>query len=177
MKKALIFLVIILVGGGWTANKFLKRSNKSSEEKDRILELATNYNDEAKIFLTKHIKQHHDEAFADSYRMWKLSPVSELDLASHYDEQVYYRALEKIITEATEKQGQADSYTAFLDMGQFYGVPAEKKTSVSKVKTKAVTPPTSTTTKPEEKKESLLKKSKLGEKRTIPGGRRRNDDR
>ena len=109
--------------------------------------------------------------------MWKLSPVSELDLASHYDEQVYYRALEKIITEATEKQGQADSYTALLDMGQFYGVPAEKKTSVSKVKTKAVTPPTSTTTKPEEKKESLLKKSKLGEKRTIPGGRRRNDDR
>lgn len=177
MKKALIFLVIILVGGGWTANKFLNRSNKSSEEKDRILELATNYNDQAKIFLTKQIKQHHDEAFADSYRMWKLSPISDLDLTSHYDEQVYYRALEKIITEATEKQGQADAYTAFLDMGQFYGVPTEEKTSVSKVKSKAPTPLTNTATKPEEKKESLLKKSKLGEKRTIPGGRRRNDER
>ena len=127
MKKALIFLVIILVGGGWTANKFLQRSNKSSEEKDRILELATNYNDQAKIFLTKQVKQHHDEAFADSYRMWKLSPVSDLDLATHYDEQAYYRALEKIITEATEKEGQADAYTALLDIVNFMEFPLRKK--------------------------------------------------
>lgn len=175
MKKALIFLIII-IGCGWTANKYFQRYSKSSDEKDRFIEQISDFNENSKIFLTEQVKQHHEEAFAASYRMWKFSPISEIDLASHYDEQVYYSTLEKFIAEAAQKEGHTDAYTALLDIGQFYGVPAEEKTSVSKLKT-AHTPSASTATKPEEKKESLLKKSTLGEKRTIPSSRRRTDDR
>ncbi|MCP5534822.1 MAG: hypothetical protein H7A51_01145 [Akkermansiaceae bacterium] len=180
MKKALIFFVVILLGGSWTANKFLQRANKSSEEKDRFIEQASNYGHDAQIFLGQMAEQHHDKAFAASYRMWKLSPVSEIDLATHYDEQVYYRTLQDIISEEAKQQGQADAYRALLDIGRFYGVPQEGKIPGSGDEA-ATHQPVGTQPAPQAgnsgKKESLLKKSKLGEKRVIPGSRRRDDDR
>lgn len=177
MKKTLILLILILVGGGWTANKYLQRANKSSEEKERFIEQARNYTRDARIYLSEQADQHHDEAFAASYRMWKFSPVSEFDLSAHYDEQAYYRTLGKIITEKAKEQGQADAYAALLDIGQYYGVPYERKKPGSN--TQAIQPETtgSKTETLEEKKDSMLKKSKLGEKRRIPSSRRRDDDR
>jgi hypothetical protein len=174
MKKAFIYFVILLVSGVWTANKYLQRFDKSSEEKDRFIERASNYNHAANIFLTKQAKQHHDEAFAASYRMWKLTPLSEFDLDSHYDEQTYYRTLGKLIAKAAKKEGQTDAYTALLDIGQWYGVPTKKKVDKKTNTRLKSTSTTNTPVQPEKKKEPLLKSSKLGEKRTIPSRRRRD---
>jgi len=172
MKKALLILTIILVSGGWIINQYVTRASKSSAEKERFIEYASNYGANAETFLTDQAKQHHDEAFATSYRMWKLSPVSEIDLSSHYDEETYYLTLGKMIKEATQNEGQADAYTALLDIGAHYGVVTEKKSSrqTPSSSTPAATPPPKTSDTP-------LGKPKLGDKRTIPSSRRREQNR
>lgn len=177
MKKTLIFLVLILIGGGWLTNKILQRSNKSSEEKERFTEQARNYSDDASIFLSEQVKHHHDEAFSAAYQMWKLSPVSEIDLSNHYDEKVYFIKLSELITAEAKKEGQIDAYTALLSIGEHYGVPSEGKIPSSKRKpTSSVSSPGPPPSKPDETRESSLKKPKLGDKRKIPSSRRRDDD-
>jgi len=171
MKKALIFFVILLVSGVWTANKYLQRSEKSSGEKAQFIERASYYNNAANIFLTEQAKQHHDEAFAASYRMWKPTPLSEFDLNSHYDEKTYYLTLGKLIAKAAKKEGETDAYNALLDIGQWYGVPPKSKEQVKPSTEPKSTTASNTPIQPEKKKESLLKRSKLGEKRTIPSSR------
>lgn len=178
MKKALVLLVMIVVGGGWTANKFLQRSNKSAEERQRFIERTGRYNYDAETFLTEKTKQHHDQAFAASYRMWKFSPISELDLSTQYDQQTYYRTLGKLIAEDAKNEGQADAYAALLDIGRFYGMPHDvKKPSLQTDLANQSPSAQPKTTKTEDSKGSPLKKSKLGEKRAIPSGRRHEDHR
>lgn len=122
MKKAIVIFIILLVGGAWTVNKYITRANKSSDELERFLGHSTNYGYDAEIFLTEHAKQHHDEAFEASYRMWKFTPVSELDLTSHYDEKNYYTVLAKILREEAKAAGQLDAHIALIDIGKHYGV-------------------------------------------------------
>lgn len=168
MKKAIVIFIILLTGGAWTINKYVTRASKSSEELERFLEYASNYNYDAEIFLSEQVKQHHDEAFAASYRMWKWSPISEIDLDSHYDQKIYYMTLGKIINENAKEQGQMDAQIALFDIGKSYGVETTPKKSEATTTTQ---PSTNSSTK----KTSPLGNSKLGDKRTIPSTRRDDD--
>ena len=171
MKDSFILLIIILCGCGWVANKYVQKANTSSEQKTRFIELAEDYNDDAKLFLIEQAKAHHEEAFEASYRMWVLSPIAELDLSSYYDEKTYYRTLGKKIKQATDQSGQQDAYKMLLDMAKHYGV------TLKTPKPAAKTPLGETAPKPQAPRESLLKSGKLGDKRTIPSSRKRYDDR
>jgi len=172
MKKALLILTLILLSGGWIINQYVTRASNSSAEKERFIEYASNYKYSTETFLTEQAKQHHDEAFAASYRMWKLSPVSEIELSSHFNEKTYYLTLGKIIKEASQKEGQVDAYKALLDIGSRYGVVTEKTSSKQTPlsSSPAATPPPKTSDTP-------LGKSKLGDKRTIPSRRNRDQNR
>lgn len=172
MKKALIFAALFLIVGGWTANKFVTQSSKSSEEKERFLEYSSDYGYDAEAFLSAQTKLHHDEAFATAYRKWKLSPISEIDLEDKFDQKNYYLTLGKIISEAAKTEGQSDAYNALIDIGKHYGVPPTPKDPPKVAKPTAAAPSTPTTTT-----DSALGKSKLGDKRAIPSSRRRDDDR
>lgn len=166
MKKAIVLLILCLAGGGWVANKFVQRSSKNTEEFERMAEHATNYGYDAEIFITDQLEKHHDDAFDSAYRMWKLSPVSELDLSTRYDEKVYFETLGKTIAQSAKEQGQTDAYAAIIDIGKFYGM---------EPKNDPRTPPPATNkpaTKPDS--ESSLGKPKLGDKRTVPGRRDRD---
>ena len=122
MKDFFILLIIILCGCGWVANKYVQKANTSSEQKTRFIELAEGYNDNAKLFLIEQAKEHHEEAFEASYRMWVLSPIAELDLSSHYDEKTYYLTLGKKIKQSALQSQQQDAYKMLLDMAKHYGV-------------------------------------------------------
>ena len=171
MKDSFILLIIILCGCGWVANKYVQKANTSSDEKTRFIELAEDYNDDAKLFLIEQAKAHHEEAFEASYRMWVLSPIAELDLSSHYDEKTYYRTLGKKIKQATDKAGQQDAYKMLLDMAKHYGVTLKTPKPAAKTSLGKTAP------KPQAAKKSLLKSGKLGDKRIIPRSRKRYDDR
>ena len=171
MKNTLIILIIILAGGGWVANQYVQKANTSNDEKNRFIELAEKYDDDAKLYLIEQAKQNHDEAFAASYRMWVLSPISEIDLASEYDEQIYYRTIGKKIKQATDKSQEKQAYKILLDMAKHYGVEVKSRTKTARESAKA---PNS---KMPPQKESLLKSGRLGDKRTIPSSRKRYDDR
>ena len=60
MKSFLFLLVILVAAGGWTANKFLQRANKSSDEKTRFIEYTKDYNENIQLFLSEKLNQHHD---------------------------------------------------------------------------------------------------------------------
>jgi len=165
MKISLFFFIILIVAGGWTATQYVQRASKSSDEKSRFIKYAENYNENTKLYLTEKMRLHHDEAFEASYRMWILSPVSDLDLKSYFDEQKYYRTLGKSISEDAKKEGRGEAYTALIDMAEHYGV---------EIKSKA---PPKTASQPAKKKDSKLKSGKLGDKRKIPSSRRRDHDR
>ncbi|MGB0991443.1 MAG: hypothetical protein ACPG32_03130 [Akkermansiaceae bacterium] len=122
MKKLIIILVLILVGGGMTAKVFLAKGNKSSAEKERVLGYADDYSDAAEIFLTERIQHHHDEAFAAAYQSATLSPVSEFSLDGKYDEATYYRTLAKLLYAEAEKEGHSDAKKALIDIAKHYGV-------------------------------------------------------
>jgi len=171
MKDSFILLIIILCSCGWVASKYVQKANTSSDEKTRFIELAKEYNDDAKLFLIEQAKAHHEEAFKASYRMWVLSPIAELDLSSHYDEKTYYRTLGKKIKQAADQAGQQGASKILLDMAKHYGVKIKTQKPVSKPS------PEKTATKPHAPRESLLKSGKLGDKRTIPSSRKRYDDR
>lgn len=171
MKDQIIVLIIILAGCGWVVYKYAQKAITSSDEETRIIELAKGYNETSRIFFVDQAKKHHDEAFAASYRMWVLSPISELDLASAYDEQVYYRTIGKKISEACKQSKQQGAYKILLDIAKHYNVDISSNKRV--VKKSAEAP----AKKAAPKKESLLKSGKLGDKRTIPSSRKRYDDR
>ena len=171
MKDFFILLILLLAGCGWVANKYVQKANTSSEQKTRFIELAEGYNDNAKLFLIEQAKEHHEEAFEASYRMWVLSPIAELDLSSHYDEKTYYRTLGKKIKQATDQSGQQDAYKMLLDMAKHYDVKLKTQKPAPK------TSPEATPAKPQAARESLLKSGKLGDKRIIPRSRKRYDDR
>lgn len=167
MKKAIVIFLILLIGGAWTANKYVTRANKNSEELERFQEYASNYNYDAEIFLTEQVKHHHDEAFAASYRMWKLSPISEIDLSSHYDQKAYYMTLGKIFNEKAKAGGQTDARNALIDIGKHYGVPPTPK-NAPKTPAPATKNANGTDT-------SKSNRPKLGDKRAIPNSRRDED--
>ena len=171
MKSFLFLLVILIAAGGWTANKFLQRANKSSDEKTRFIEYTKDYNENIQLFLSEKLNQHHDEAFETSYRMWILSPVSDIDLSTDYDEQSYYRALGKAIAEDAKKEGQEGAYNALVSIAKNYGIEGNGKKS-----TKASSPKQAPQ-KLEVKKDSPLSSGKLGDKRKIPRSRRTDYDR
>ena len=170
MRNALILLAIIIAGGGWIANKYYQKANKSSGEKTRFIELAEGYNNNASLFVTEHVEKYHEEAFEASYRMWILSPVSELDLETHYDQESYYRTMAKKIWAAAKQSGQGDAYNILVGMAPQYGVELNMK------KPAPPATPAKTTAEAVEERESLLKSGKLGDKRVIPSSRRRDDD-
>ncbi len=172
MKKAIIIFIILLTLGAWSANKYFTRASKSSEELERFQNYARDYGSDANIFLSEQAKRHHDEAFDKAYRMWKLSPVSELDLTSHYDEKTYYMTLGKILNEKAKSEGQMEARNALIDIGKFYGV-----SPTPKEKPKTSTPLVKKPIKTDATEASPLGKPKLGDKRTIPSSRRRKDDR
>jgi hypothetical protein len=125
MKDSFILLIIILCGCGWVASKYVQKANTSSDEKTRFIELAEEYNDDAKLFLIEQAKAHHEEAFKASYRMWVLSPIAELDLSSHYDEKTYYRTLGKKIT--TKPQAPRESLLKSGKLGDKRTIPSSRK--------------------------------------------------
>ena len=170
MKNTLILLVIILAGCGWVANKYVQKANTSNKEKNRFIEFAEGYDDSAKLFVIEQAKQHHDAAFASAYRMWILSPITELDLASAYDEQAYYRTIAKKIKQASKRSNEAGAHLIVQDIAKYYHVKVENTEKTAKDPAKA---PNS---KMPPQKESLLKSGKLGDKRTIPSSRKRYDD-
>lgn len=170
MKKGIIILILLLTVGAWSAKKWVDRASKSSEELELFLDYSKDYNDNASIFLTESVKEHHDEAFAKAYRMWKLSPVSEFDLSSQYDRNTYYMTLGKILSDKAKAEGQEDARLALIDIGhKFYGLeqkPVEKKKAPTSLQK-----PTSQNSGDTSK----LGKPKLGDKRKIPSSRRRDD--
>jgi len=166
MKKAIIIFIFLLVVGGWTAKKFMDKSSKSSEELELFQSYARDYSDTVGIFLTDQSKRHHDKAFTETYSMWKLSPISELDLDAQYDQKAYYLALGKMINEVALAEGQTDARNALIEIGKHYGVTSAAKPPEKVVKAPAATAP---------KEASSLGESKLGDKRKIPNSNR--DDR
>ena len=171
MKDTLVLFIIILAGCGWVATKYVQKANTSSDEETRFIELVEDYNNSSKLFVIEQAKQHHDEAFAASYRMWVLSPIAELDLASAYDEQVYFRTIGKKIMQDAERSGQQGASKILLNMAKNYNV--ELRSNKAPANTPIKTPVEET----QPKRESLLKSGKLGDKRTIPSSRKRYDDR
>jgi hypothetical protein len=172
MKNAFILLVIILTAAGWVATKFYQKTNKSRDEKARFIELAENYNNNAALFIVDHVEKYHDEAFKASYSMWVLSPLSELDLSSHYDEKAYYLEMGKKIGQLAKESGRGDAYKILVEMGPEYGVERNRQAS-----TKPAPQSTSGTAErqPKAEKESALKTGGLGDKRRLPSSRRRDD--
>lgn len=170
MRNALILLVIIIAGGGWVANKYYQKTNKSSDEKTRFIELAESSNNNASLFITEHVEKYHEEAFESSYRMWVLSPISELNLETHYDQETYYRTMAKKIWADAKQAGQPDVYDILVDMAPNYGVELNIK------KPEAVAAPAKTTPGSQQEREPLLKSGKLGDKRVIPSSRKRDND-
>ncbi len=170
MRNALILLIIIIAGGVWVANKYYQKTNKSSDEKTRFIELAEGYNNNASLFITEHVEKNHEEAFEASYRMWVLSPISELDLETHYDQETYYRTMAKKIWAAAKQSGQGGAYDILVDMAPQYGVELKIK------KPAPPAAPTQTTPKAQQEREPLLKSGKLGDKRVLPNSRRRDYD-
>lgn len=156
MRISLFLFIILIAVGGWTAYKYVQRASKGSEEKERFINYAENYNDNVRIYLMEKAKAHHDEAFAASYRMWILSPVSEIDLKSEFDEQLYYRTLGKAIAGDAKKEGQSEAYAAVLEMAAHYGVETKGKAAPQ------------TSSQAGNKKDSKLKSGKLGDKKAIP---------
>ena len=169
MKSSLLLLIILIAAGGWTATKYVQRASKSSDERSRFMEYAEDYNDNTKIYLTEKMRLHHDKAFEASYRMWILSPVSDIDLKSYFDEQTYYRTMAKAISEDAKKEGQGNAYSALIKMAEHYGV--EIKSSIPQKTSQQ------RSSQPATKKDSMLKSGDLGDKRKIPRHRRRDDDR
>ena len=170
MRNALILLVIIIGGGGWVANKYYQKTNKSSGEKTRFIELAEGYNTNAALFIVENVEKYHEEAFEASYHMWVLSPISELDLETHYDQESYYRTMAKKIWAAAKQSGQGDAYDILVDMAPQYGAELKMKNPAPPAA------PAKTTAEAPQERESLLKSGKLGDKRVIPSSRRRDRD-
>jgi|GEM_PF-881568 hypothetical protein len=172
MKKAILLLIFLLTLGAWSANKYFARASKSNEEQERFQNYAGNYGHDANIFLTSQASLHHDKAFNLAYRMWKLSPISEIDFSSHYDEKTYYLALGKTLNDKAKAEGQFEARSALIDIGKFYGVTLPKKNIPVTPKTTLNKAHTSDTAKP-----SPLGKAILGDKRVIPSRHRRQNDR
>ncbi len=171
MKDQIIILIIILAACGWVVNKYAQKAFASDDERNRIIELAKGYNESSRLFFVDQAKKHHDEAFAASYRMWVLSPISEIDLASDYDEQLYYRTIGKNIKQATDQAKQQGAYNILLDIAKHYNVDIKSTKPVANETTKA------RSAERQPQKKSLLKSGKLGDKRTIPSSRKQYDDR
>ena len=102
--------------------------------------------------------------------MWVLSPISELELETHYDQESYYRTMAKKIWAAAKQSGQPDVHDIPVDMASNYGVELNIK------KPAAAAAPANTPPGSQQEREPLLKSVKLGDKRVIPSSRRRNDD-
>lgn len=171
MKNLFVLLIIIIAGGGWIANKYMQKADTSNDEKNRFIDLTEEYNESAKLFVIEHAKQYHDDAFTASYRMWVLSPLSELDLASAYDEQAYYRNISDKIKQAAKKSKQDGAHKILRDIAKHYNVEIKNSQRSSK------DPANTSSIEIQAKSESLLKSGKIGDKRTIPSSRKRYDDR
>ena len=173
MKNAFIILALIIAGGGWVANKYYQKAKKSGEEKDRFVELAKDHSEYTALFVREQLKEYHKDAFESAYIMWVLSPASELDLESHYDEEIYYRSVGKKISEAAKQAKRDDVNKALYEMAKHYGV----ELKINKPAPKTALKPASQ--EPKAERESPLKTGKLGDKRKLPSSRsdRRYDNR
>jgi hypothetical protein len=103
----------------------VQKANTSNKEKNRFIEFAEGYDDSAKLFVIEQAKQHHDAAFASAYRMWILSPIAELDLASAYDERAYYRTIAKKIKQASKRSNEDGAHLIVQDIAKYYHVKVE----------------------------------------------------
>ena len=173
MKKAILILTLLLICGAWTASKLVDRANKSSEELERFQEYASNYGHDIEIYLSEQAKTHHDEAFSEAYQMWKFYPVTEMDLATYYDEKTYYMTLGKIIYDNAKTDGEPDASKALIRIGQYYGVTPPQKKDDKKLSGTEKNNSLSTDTD----RESPLGRAKLGEKRPFSDSRDRDNER
>lgn len=166
MKNAFIILALIIACGCWVATKYYRKAAKSDDEKAQFVEFAELYSQKSALFIGEQLKEHHKDAFESAYIMWVFSPVSELDLESHYDEEAYYRSVGKEIFEEAKQAKRDDVQDTLRKMAKHYGV--ELKINKPAPKT-AVQPALQ---EPKAERESPLKTGKLGDKRTLPNTRR-----
>ena len=163
MKRAIICLFLILFLGSWAAKKVFERYSTSTNELERFQEYAKDYDPDTTIFLNYQAKRLHDKAFDQSYKMWKLSPISELDLSSHYDEKAYYNNLATMLYKKAIEHGNDDARNALIDIAQYYGITPNHENSSNKK-----SPPQKNNKPSDTSQASPLGKSKLGDKRAIP---------
>lgn len=166
MKNAFIILALIIACGCWVATKYYKKAAKSEEEKAQFVEFAELYSQRAALFIGEQLKEHHKDAFESAYIMWVFSPISELDLASRYDKETYYRNVGKEIFEDAKEAKRDDVQDALRKMATHYGV----ELKINKPAPKTAAKPASQ--EPEAKRESPLKTGKVGDKRKLPSTRR-----
>ena len=126
MRNAIIGTIIVIFIGGWFATKFIKEASKSEETKEELISYAKNYDRNTQLFLTEQIRLDHKAAFKANYQKWKFSPISELDLGSHFDRKKYYLTIGKAIADKAKSEGQTPAYDAIVAIGEKYGVDRSK---------------------------------------------------